>query len=148
MKVITRKQRKLTSDVELNRFIDVVVLPECKELTIKEICDRFDIDDLTLYSKLRNREIRQGIKDRLEMIAVIETPAVYRALIKRAKDGHTPAIELFLARFEGFRKMDANQVNVTINPEQEKENRQRVMDYLKNNGMLVDAEEEKRVVNE
>jgi hypothetical protein len=130
MNTTIRTNRTLIKDKQVDLFIDCIVAPENQSLTVQQICGINEIDPTTLYSKLRNLEIRKSIKERLELLAFIETPAIYRALIKKAKDGNTSAIELFLARFEGFRKIDANQVNVIVNPEEEKRKKEAVLAYL------------------
>lgn len=125
-----RQPRKLKTDFEVEKFVDCIVLPENKDMTIQDICKINEINPVTLYSKLRHLEIRKLIKDKLELFAFMETPAVYRALIARAKTGNTSAIELFLARFEGFRKIDANQIQVIVNPDEEKRRKEAVLNYL------------------
>lgn len=151
-----RKQSKLSTESDIDKFVDCIVLKENEGLTIREICEINNIDHMVFYSNIRKKEIQAAVRLKLESIAFIETPKIYRALFEKARNGNIPAIELFMARFEGFRKQESNQVNVNINnPEDEKRRKEEVMAYLqsmdksnKNTEISVDTVNNDQSVNQ
>lgn len=124
---------------QLNDLAEIYADKERKGLSKEAICERFQVDASVIDRQLMTENIQVRIRRNLDLWARKEAPAIYQALFKKAKEGNISAIELYLARFEGFKKQEPTAVQVNINPEREqRERKQAVVDYLKSIGKYQD----------
>lgn len=93
---------KPLSEEQNQRLMEIMADEKRCGLTMEAIADLFFISTTTLYKKLRQKQIQDGIKLLRESSVKIHLPAVDAALVRKALSGDVRAISLCYQRFEGW----------------------------------------------